>query len=219
MDWKKLQNNDWINKWIWYLKPRKKFYTMEEEYEYAFLEDICHTIGCRVTRIWEWPGDRVADLKHYHQRGIRGWSNRDVWGFDYYLSDVIIGGLKKLKEDKMGCPCLDGFGEHDGTQTDEQFEAMQAEWTRRLDCMIFAFGVTKQVQDNNLITPQHDDNDEYFTDEELKRQQDFCESANKPHIMFGREFTGDFKVVSKEDWQKYNDGWKYFKKHYYGLWD
>lgn len=219
MGWKKLQNNVWFNKWIWYLKPRKEVYTMEEEYEYGFLEDIWHTVKCRLERIWEWPGDRLDDLKYYHQRGVRGWSNRDVWGFDYYLSDVIIGGLKKLKEDKHGCPGLDGFGGDYGDQTDEQFDKMQEEWNRRLDCMIFAFEITKRIQSNDLITPFKDDHDDYFTEEELQKQVDFCKRMNEPHIMFGKEFIGDYSVISKEDWQKYLDGWKYFRKHYFGLWD
>jgi len=220
MMFKKLKENDWINKYIWHIKPRKKFYTMEEEYEYAFLEDICHTIKCRLSRIWDFPGDKLRELKWYHQRGIRGYSDRDVWGFDYYLSDVIIGGLKKLKKDKQGCPCLDGFGtDSPQDQTDDQFESMQKEWDRRLDCIIFTFEITKQIQDNDLIVPHNDNNDYYFTDDELKKQLDFCEKVNKPHTMFGKEFTGNFRVISKEDWVKYNKGFHYLKKHYFGLWD
>ena len=218
MSFKGLIENDWFNRWIWFIKPRKKFYKMEEEYETGFLEDICCNIGWKIQHVWEWPSNRLDDLKWYHQRGTRGYSDSDVWGFDYYLSDVVVGGLKKLKEDKIGCPCLDGFGTNSSEQTDSQFNDMQKEWERRLDCMIFAFETTKKIQSNDLIVPQNDNHDRYFTAKELKKHISFCERANKPHIMFGKEFTGHYNVISKEDWDKYNQGWRYFKKHYFGLW-
>ena len=42
------------------------------------------------------------DIKYYARRffhrGIRGWANSDTWDFSYYLSEVIVGGLKHLRK-------------------------------------------------------------------------------------------------------------------------
>jgi len=46
----------------------------------------------------------LYDIKAYYQRVRYGVAQRDVWGFDYYLANVIIRGLKQLKSEINGCP-------------------------------------------------------------------------------------------------------------------
>ena len=48
--------------------------------------------------IWTWLSDRPRKTKSFLQRGWRGWADEDTWDFDYYLTNVIIGGLKHLKK-------------------------------------------------------------------------------------------------------------------------
>src|SRR3972149_2096252 len=43
-------------------------------------------------------------FKYFIQRGIRGWSNRDSWSIDWYLTSILVPILKKLKENKHGHP-------------------------------------------------------------------------------------------------------------------
>jgi hypothetical protein len=40
----------------------------------------------------------------FFQRGWRGYSDRDVWSFDYYLADVISKGCKHLAKTTHGYP-------------------------------------------------------------------------------------------------------------------
>lgn len=57
---------------------------------------------------WLNPRDWYHSVKWFIQRGRRGWSDRDVWGFDTYLARVIAEGVEHLIETKHGyqpiCP-------------------------------------------------------------------------------------------------------------------
>ena len=48
--------------------------------------------------------DFPKEVKWFLQRGRRGFSDRDIWSFDYYLAKVIHEGTKRLKENKSGYP-------------------------------------------------------------------------------------------------------------------
>lgn len=43
-------------------------------------------------------------LKHFIQRGIRGWSDDDIWDFDRYLISVISPALRRLAEKNISHP-------------------------------------------------------------------------------------------------------------------
>jgi hypothetical protein len=220
INWKKFKESKFYRKWIYRPYETKSYSSvnemLSERENHGFLYEIWLDIYYTVKHIWEWPEDRVDDVKYFIQRGIRGWSDRDVWGFDYYLSDVILGGLKKLKKDKHGCPCLEGFGtDSPNDQTDEQFKAMQKEWNRILDTMIFTFEITKKVQDHDLIIPE---GQEYFTKAEYQKYKRFCARVNKRGK--GKyNFKMNVKIISKKDFLRYWAGWKAFSQYYQSLWD
>lgn len=46
--------------------------------------------------IWNYLSGIPLAIKSFIQRGIRGYSDRDTWDFDRYLSDVIQGGVEHL---------------------------------------------------------------------------------------------------------------------------
>ena len=46
----------------------------------------------------------VDSVRHQYQRVTRGYSDADVWNFDYYLSEVIQGGCQWLREKGIGHP-------------------------------------------------------------------------------------------------------------------
>ena len=46
---------------------------------------------------YNWPRSFVDEVRWFVQRGRRGWSVRDTWGFDSYLAEVIAGGVEHLK--------------------------------------------------------------------------------------------------------------------------
>ena len=139
------------------------------------------------------PHDFYRKIKKGWQRTYWGISDEDVWDLDYYLTKVILRGLKKLKESKCGCPCLDGFN----SETDEEFSAMDKEWKRILDTMIWTFEVTKKLQvENWFLLP-----DKKLTENEIA------------HL------SKNFHVMTVEEMNRYKEGWLNFQKYYFSLWD
>jgi len=54
---------------------------------------------------WNYVSSIPLKIKSFFQRGIRGWANEDTWGFDDYLTDVIIEGITHLRQYAHGYPC------------------------------------------------------------------------------------------------------------------
>lgn len=50
------------------------------------------------------PSAQHRRLKNYHQRGIRGFSDEDVWNLHIYLATIIRDSVKFLNETKYGWP-------------------------------------------------------------------------------------------------------------------
>ena len=42
--------------------------------------------------------DFPREIKYFVQRGRRGYSDRDIWSYDYFLADIIGNGLKQLAD-------------------------------------------------------------------------------------------------------------------------
>jgi len=141
----------------------------------------------------EIPGDFYRKCKRGYQRAYFGICDEDVWGLDYYLSNVILIGLKKLRKNKLGCPCLEGFN----SETDEGFEAMQKEWELIIDAMIWTFEVTKKIQNMEWLLMPKDG----WKIDERKRM------AKEIHLM------------TRGETERYYYGWKLFSQHYFSLWD
>ena len=51
------------------------------------------------------PKDWYKEVKYFIQRGIRGYSDRDLWSYDWHLSKVIRDGLRDLAKNTHGHPC------------------------------------------------------------------------------------------------------------------
>jgi len=67
----------------------------------AYILDVAHYL------IYEVPYFIISipnKIKYFIQRGVRGFSDGDVWGFDIFLSNVIVGGIKQLRKDLHGHP-------------------------------------------------------------------------------------------------------------------
>lgn len=76
--------------------------------------------------------DRVKakprELKRAVQRVKRGYNEVDVWNFDHYLSEVIAGAVKELKEISHGqpvyiCDC-DDYWQHKNCNGPEKWSAI-----------------------------------------------------------------------------------------------
>lgn len=47
----------------------------------------------------------IGHIKWFVQRGVRGYSDRDLWSLDYYLSSVLSKSLIQLADTTHGHPC------------------------------------------------------------------------------------------------------------------
>lgn len=53
----------------------------------------------------EYIGDLYRECKFFIQRGYRGYSDRDVWGWYDYMADINVKALRHLAKRKIGHPC------------------------------------------------------------------------------------------------------------------
>lgn len=75
--------------------------------------------------------DLYDEAKYFIQRGRRGYSDRDVWSVDWFLTSIMPGMLRQLKKTTHGAPI--GLG--------------MKRWHRKLDKMAETFEIARKVQD------------------------------------------------------------------------
>ena len=75
----------------------------------------------------------IRKIKKFIQRGIRGYSDEDLWDFDIYLAKVISTGLKQFKKEEHGMPT----DIHDKYKKDDKKAA--EEWNNIIDKIILSF--------------------------------------------------------------------------------
>ena len=94
----------------------------------------------------------VANIPYYlrhvkwsYQRVRYGFSDKDLWSFDHYLSNVIVRGLTRLKSLQHGYPtsCKS-----------------ECEWYDIMEDIIYTFEINKQIVDN-LDIPSDIDKERY----------------------------------------------------------
>ena len=59
----------------------------------SFLEDLWYSFLGKV----RWIRNIPREMKWFFQRGLRGWSDYDVWDLDSYLNDWVPKAVKHLK--------------------------------------------------------------------------------------------------------------------------
>jgi len=151
--------------------------------------------------IWNWVEERPRAIRTFIQRGKRGWAVSDTWGFDYYLTDVILGGLKHLRKNKCGYPVTVYKEGQDPNDIDDK--ANSEAWDKILDSMIYSFEVADKILNGDpdwYYIPSSE-----FTVEEYNKRKE--------------QFKSCLYVMTLEEVQKYEDGWKNFQKYYFNLWD
>lgn len=59
-------------------------------------------------RLWnEWnPKHLLRRAKWFIQRGSRGYSDRDVWSIDWYISSWLPNALRQLRDNNNGIPSV-----------------------------------------------------------------------------------------------------------------
>ena len=150
--------------------------------------------------IWNKLTDLQWQIPNVIGRMRRGWGHADVWGFDYYLADVIVGGLKQLKKTQHILPTW---------KQGEPEEVAQKRWNEIMDKIIWTFKTAQDIIEyDTMYIPIKD-----WTEEQYKKNLKFVEEMNKKHPDY------KYKVLTKEECKKYEEGWDLFKTHFFSLWD
>jgi hypothetical protein len=158
----------------------------------------------QIEKIVEIPGDVFKEIKWFIQRGIRGWSDRDVWSIDYFIADIMPGMLKRLKETKHGIPS-DLYCEavKEVTGKDDYYYDGDDELDKKIcdlgdkkqneiiDNMIWTFEMAKKIQDGDVML--------------------YNEKYNK--------ILKEDIILTKEESDRFYSGFDLFKKHFFDLWD
>lgn len=173
-----------------------------------FFQSCHYEIGWKL----QIPGDTYRNIKYFIQRGKRGYSDRDVWGLQHYMTDVMINSLKDLKGQLHGYPC--GQNNVQSIQTDDKEEEGMIEWKRILDEIIWTFETITKINDHNW----------YMVDDERsrKRMEKFVKSMNEPEddpLFPEIPQKTDHYLMTKEENKRYKQGWKYLQQYWFSLWD
>lgn len=169
-----------------------------------FFQDIYYDIN-RKKNI---PEDKYREIKWFIQRGKRGYSDRDVWGFYDYLTKVIVGGLKDLKKQVHGSPS--GFCNVHGIDLEGESPETK-KWKRTIDKMLWTFEAIEKIE-NHEWNPVYNEKDR----EELKK---FVRRYNRntEDKLFKDVELPKMHLMTKREMKKYNEGWDLFKKYFMDL--
>ena len=96
---------------------------------------------------WNWITDLKWKVPNCLERAYYGIGHADVWNFDYYLSTVIIRGLKQLKKYNHGCPTniYDKYKNQIGLSQKEIDRLAHNEWLLVLSIMIEGFESAEKI--------------------------------------------------------------------------
>jgi hypothetical protein len=167
----------------------------------------CHY---EISRKKDIPEDAYYNIKYFIQRGKKGYSRRDVWGFYSYLTDVMIGGLKELQGMVHGYPselinsqAIDVDGESKGTK----------EWKNIIGKIIWTFEAIKKIENHEWL----------LVEDESKRKElrNYVRRLNKTDKdqLFDDLPPHKWHLMTKKEMRQYHEGWSLLKKHYMNLWD
>ena len=146
----------------------------------------------------------LRKIRWFFQRGIRGYSDKDLWSFDDYLSKVISKGLRQLAIQSHGCP-------HEFY--DEKNDSCK-EWAKTLIIIAEGFEAKQKLTNDDVL-----DYSEAF---KLLPDEDLIKNINNKE--FGKKLkeiwkSPESKRLIKEHEEKWEKGIKLFKKYYTSFWD
>ena len=133
-------------------------------------------------------------IKHFFQRGWRGYSDYDVWDMDGYLIDVIPHMLKLLKERGMGHPA----------------ELTERKWDATLDKMIKGFEAGDRILEDEYMEKIQPHWYEELPGDSL------MDTINRHPIT--KESWKKWQKAYKADERRFHAGMKLFDKWFFGLW-
>ena len=75
----------------------EKYKTLKDltEMKITWYESIYYWCWRQVNWVWDIP----REIKYFWQRGVRGFSERDVWCLSDHLAEIIAKGTKELSKE------------------------------------------------------------------------------------------------------------------------
>jgi hypothetical protein len=153
-------------------------------------------VSSKIARIQRFFTDTPYQIKHFIQRGKKGWSSGDWWRFDYYISDIIVECLKQMKEKGHGLPTA--------IPNKDEKEALK-EWHTILEGIIYTFTIAKEIADGDVLLIEDS--------KDRKKQVKYTKHLNKKYPGI------PMRVLTVKEIKKYKKGWKLLEKWFFNLWD
>lgn len=129
-------------------------------------------------------------IKWFFQRGMRGYSDEDVWSIDIWFKSIIIPMLEQLKETKQGYP----------------IDMTEEEWNLTLNNMINYF---KECTDF-YCSEKNEYEDEYMS--RIMSTNEYDKSLTNKWLKREEE-------IDKYKNEMKDKAFELFSKHFYSLWD
>lgn len=84
----------------------------------------------------------LRKIKWAYQRATRGYADRDLWSFDWYLCEMIPKALKDLQDQNHGIPCEFLYDEDNN-----ELEGGKKRWNATIQQMIEGFEAHLRILD------------------------------------------------------------------------
>lgn len=141
------------------------------------------------------------EFRYIIQRIDKGYCDKDLWCFYFYLSKIIANGLKELKVMKHGVPT--SFCEEGKT-----LEESEKDWNLVLDQIIEGFEL--------IIKAEEDEEGDFEIGYFLKDREEKKKIEKKIKEKFPNS---DFRFSTEEEDQKILKAFDLFKEHFFSFWD
>lgn len=138
-----------------------------------------------------WIREIKVETVRFWERGRKGYSYYDIWGMDYWMSEIMPNALRDLKEKSMGFPC-----DYEHSLTEEGVKKAEKDYDDALDKMIRGFEAARLILD-----PPFPDNFLEMPEEESRAWLNNWNTVEEPALM-----------------KEFNDGMDLFKEHFFSLW-
>lgn len=165
-----------------------------------------------IKRTSEVPMDTYRAIKWFIQRGKRGYSDNDIWGFYDYLAEIISKGANELERQVHGVPgeLAEKFKDKDDPNG---IDNAIVEWKRILREIAWTFEAVCKINSHDwvMIFDERSRNKytKFYNKLNLNEEEDALFEGVKFH----------YHVMTKEECVRYKNGWKLFQKYYFNLWD
>ncbi len=157
-----------------------------------------HPFLTKLKDIWWWIRYGIVnkiksiplEIRSFIQRGNRGWSNRDVWGLDYYLAKTIEKSIICLKENKNGFPN----------------DLTEGKWIDILNTISDTFYFAKECSKGDL-----------YLIRDIKKRKKWQKSLDETDKEIN--YNSYIRCMNNAEIKTYDLGWKNFRKYFFNLWD